>query len=206
MFQTDIPIKPPMEEVVDKLSHSAINLAEAASDYGALKVVFGVFIVIALIMVVLFFYQVIYQNKLITRIYRSTQDISKSLDMTDKIVGSVEASHIVRRSLNSFNMLIKYHILRIRSENNIVDHDMVRSKVNRTVDNNWNEIMNFLSIFLVDGKPLSCVLQSQSVSIIKEAMIEYIYKDKADFTINNMDVNLDLLFDEIKIEHLKKLD
>ena len=46
-----------IQAAVDRMTKSSIELAEAASNYGALKVIFGVFMVIVLLFIILFVYQ-----------------------------------------------------------------------------------------------------------------------------------------------------
>ena len=45
---------PKLDNAVQSLTKSSIELAEAASNYGALRVIFGIFMVLVLVMVVMF--------------------------------------------------------------------------------------------------------------------------------------------------------
>lgn len=52
-----------LDNAVQSLTRSSIELAEAASNYGALKVIFGIFMVLVLVLVVMFMYTIWNLNK-----------------------------------------------------------------------------------------------------------------------------------------------
>lgn len=52
-----------LDNAVQSLTKSSIELAEAASNYGALKVIFGIFMVLVLVLVVMFMYTIWNLNK-----------------------------------------------------------------------------------------------------------------------------------------------
>ena len=51
------------KEIVNGMSSSALKFAEAAGDIGALKVIFGVFMIMMLVVMAMFVYQVFITNK-----------------------------------------------------------------------------------------------------------------------------------------------
>ena len=55
-----------LDNAVQSLTRSSIELAEAASNYGALKVIFGIFMVLVLVLVVMFMYTIWNLNKKIS--------------------------------------------------------------------------------------------------------------------------------------------
>ena len=55
-----------LDHAVQSLTKSSIELAEAASNYGALKVIFGIFMVLVLVMVMMFIYTIWNLNKKIS--------------------------------------------------------------------------------------------------------------------------------------------
>lgn len=52
-----------LDNAVQSLTRSSLELAEAASNYGALKVIFGIFMVLVLVLVVMFMYTIWNLNK-----------------------------------------------------------------------------------------------------------------------------------------------
>lgn len=193
-------------EALEKLTRSSIDLAEAASNYGALKVIFGVFMVLVIIIIIIFLYQVLVLSKKVDAIHDNTTRLSKVvLDTANRTIGTTEAQILVRRSLNNFGTLLKYHIIRIKYENNITNQDMVRAKLNRVVDNNWNELHNFLSVFIYDDKPLSAVIGDGDQASVKKLVEDCIYDGCVPMNINQIDNQVSLFLEGIKITYLRHL-
>lgn len=114
---------------IDKLTKVSLELAEAASNYGALKIIFGVFMVMMLLIVLVFVSQSVF---LIKRV-QGISDVSDKIDnyfegLSESDIGKEEANSMIREVLNHNSVLIKYYIIRVRSENHISDKENTELK------------------------------------------------------------------------------
>lgn len=115
---------------IDKLTKVSLELAEAASNYGALKIIFGVFMAMMLLIVLVFVSQSVF---LIKRV-QGISDVSDKIDnyfegLSESDIGKEEANSMIREVLNHDSVLIKYYIIRIRSENHISDKENTELKI-----------------------------------------------------------------------------
>lgn len=115
---------------IDKLTKVSLELAEAASNYGALKIIFGVFMAMMLLIVLVFVSQSVF---LIKRV-QGISDVSDKIDnyfegLSESDIGKEEANSMIREVLNHNSVLIKYYIIRVRSENHISDKENTELKI-----------------------------------------------------------------------------
>ena len=186
-----------LDHVVQSLTKSSIELAEAASNYGALKVIFGIFMVMVLVMVVMFVYTVVSE---------SSQQVKEFFDgAADSTIGITEAQILIRREFNCLGHILKYAILRIRFENHIDNKESTVKKVESLVNNEYSELCGLLSNFTCNGKSLSNIFEPQDNEAIKDMVIEQIYIPKDQFTISNMDQSVGMYLNGLKLIYLKKL-
>lgn len=197
---------PKLDHVVQSLTKSSIELAEAASNYGALKVIFGIFMVMVLVMVVMFVYTIWNLNKKVTVISESSQQVKEFFDgAADSTIGITEAQILIRREFNCLGHILKYAILRIRFENHIDNKESTVKKVESLVNNEYSELCGLLSNFICNGKSLSNIFEPQDNEAIKDMVIEQIYIPKDQFTISNMDQSVGMYLNGLKLIYLKKL-
>lgn len=197
---------PQLDNAVQSLTKSSIELAEAASNYGALKVIFGIFMVLVLVIVVMFIYTVWNLNKKVSIVSESSQEVKEFFDgAADSTVGITEAQILIRREFNCLGHILKYAILRIRFENHIDNKDFTLKKVESLVNNEYSELCGLLSNFTCNGKPLSIIFEPRDSESIKDLVIEQIYIPKDQFSISNMDQSIDLYLNGLKLMYLKKL-
>lgn len=197
---------PKLDHVVQSLTKSSIELAEAASNYGALKVIFGIFMVMVLVMVVMFVYTIWNLNKKVTVVSESSQQVKEFFDgAADSTIGITEAQILIRREFNCLGHILKYAILRIRFENHIDNKESTVKKVESLVNNEYFELCGLLSNFTCNGKSLSNIFEPQDNEAIKDMVIEQIYIPKDQFTISNMDQSVGMYLNGLKLMYLKKL-
>lgn len=197
---------PKLDHVVQSLTKSSIELAEAASNYGALKVIFGIFMVMVLVMVVMFVYTIWNLNKKVTVVSESSQQVKEFFDgAADSTIGITEAQILIRREFNCLGHILKYAILRIRFENHIDNKESIVKKVESLVNNEYFELSGLLSNFTCNGKSLSNIFEPQDNEAIKDMVIEQIYIPKDQFTISNMDQSVGMYLNGLKLMYLKKL-
>lgn len=197
---------PKLDHVVQSLTKSSIELAEAASNYGALKVIFGIFMVLVLVMVVMFIYTIWNLNKKVTVVSESSQQVKEFFDgAADSTIGITEAQILIRREFNCLGHILKYAILRIRFENHIDNKESTVKKVESLVNNEYSELCGLLSNFTCSGKSLSNIFEPQDNEAIKDMVIEQIYIPKDQFTIFNMDQSVGMYLNGLKLMYLKKL-
>ena len=70
------------DSAVGQLSKSSVELAEAAADFGVLKVVFGVFMAFFLILILMFLYQMLTMTKKVNEIHSSCKTVSGMVSET----------------------------------------------------------------------------------------------------------------------------
>lgn len=195
-----------LDNAVQSLTRSSIELAEAASNYGALKVIFGIFMVLVLVLVVMFMYTIWNLNKKISVVSESSSKVTEFFDgAADSIIGVTEAQILIRREFNCLGYILKYAILRIRLENHIDNKESVIKKVDILVNNEYSELCGLMSNFNCDGKSLSTILELQDNEAIKDMVIEQIYIPKDQFSIPNMDQSVSMYLNGLKLMYLKKL-
>lgn len=129
---------------IDKLTKVSLELAEAASNYGALKIIFGVFMVMMLLIVLVFVSQSVF---LIKRV-QGISDVSDKIDnyfegLSESDIGKEEANSMVREVLNHNSVLIKYYIIRVRSENHISDKENTELKIQRILKISIQKLPHF---------------------------------------------------------------
>lgn len=195
-----------LDHAVQSLTRSSIELAEAASNYGALKVIFGIFMVLVLVLVVMFMYTIWNLNKKISIVSESSSKVTEFFDgAADSTIGVTEAQILIRREFNCLGHILKYAILRIRLENNIDNKESVIKKVDILVNNEYSELCGLMSNFNCDGKSLSTIFELQDNEAIKDMVIEQIYIPKDQFSISNMDQSVSMYLNGLKLMYLKKL-
>lgn len=195
-----------LDNAVQSLTKSSIELAEAASNYGALKVIFGIFMVLVLVLVVMFIYTIWNLNKKISVVSESSSKVSEFFDgAADSTIGVIEAQILIRREFNCLGHILKYVILRIRLENHIDNKESIVKKVDILVNNEYSELCGLMSNFNCDGKSLSTIFELKDNEAIKDMVIEQIYIPKDQFSISNMDQSVSMYLNELKLIYLKKL-
>jgi hypothetical protein len=195
-----------LDNAVQSLTRSSIELAEAASNYGALKVIFGIFMVLVLVLVVMFMYTIWNLNKKISVVSESSSKVTEFFDgAADSTIGVTEAQILIRREFNCLGHILKYAILRTRLENHIDNKESVIKKVDILVNNEYSELCGLMSNFNCDGKSLSTIFELQDNEAIKDMVIEQIYIPKDQFSISNMDQSVSMYLNGLKLMYLKKL-
>lgn len=195
-----------LDNAVQSLTRSSIELAEAASNYGALKVIFGIFMVLVLVLVVMFIYTIWNLNKKISVVSESFSKVTEFFDgAADSTIGVTEAQILIRREFNCLGHILKYVILRTRLENHIDNKESVIKKVDILVNNEYSELCGLMSNFNCDGKSLSTIFELQDNEAIKNMVIEQIYIPKDQFSISNMDQSVSMYLNGLKLMYLKKL-
>lgn len=203
---SEIPLDK-LAESTKSLSKTSIELAQAVSDYGALKVVFGVFIVMVIMMIILMVISHIYILRKVNIISSASVKVLKYFDnLSNRTIGKEEGNAIIRESLNKCNALTKYYILRIRSENHIDNKEVTKQKIDKIAENSFAELNSQLSKFICIDKSLSHVIDTSDCDSLKNLIAQLVYQDKESFTISNMDQSVELFFGGLKLEYLKRLD
>lgn len=195
-----------LNKAVGQITESSVKLAEATANYGALKMVFSVFMIFMIVIVLLFVYQIFVLTKKVDIIHTAATKTQEYFEgVSDRTIGTSQGQVIIRRSFNGLSQSIKYAILRIRLENHIDNKEMVYNKVSRMIKNEFSEINSFFSNFICDEKPLCEILNDEDEGVIKEFMLEQIYISKENFSISNMDQSTDILINGIKLIYIKNL-
>lgn len=193
---------------IDKLTKVSLELAEAASNYGALKIIFGVFMVMMLLIVLVFVSQSVFLIKKVQGI----SDVSDKIDnyfegLSESDIGKEEANSMIREVLNHNSVLIKYYILRVRSENHISDKENTELKIQRILKNIYSETLTFLNKFRYKSKPLGVYLDVEvDTENLFNLMLEQIYIPKEHFQLSQMDQSIELFMQGLKLNYVTKIE
>lgn len=195
-----------LTESVNKVTDSSIRIAQAANDFGALRVAFGVFMIFIIIIVILFIWQIFVLSGKLNTIYGAAVKTTEYFETSaEGDIGPSQAQVIVRRNFNSLSQAIKYYILRIRLENHIDDKDKIKVKIDRLVRNEFSELTTYLSNFKCNKKVLSFIVEDDDIQMIEDFIFEQIYIPKNDFTISNMDQSTSIFINGLKLSYIKKI-
>lgn len=195
-----------LTESVNKVTDSSIRIAQAANDFGALRVAFGVFMIFIIIIVILFIWQIFVLSGKLNTIYGAAVKTTEYFETSaEGDIGPSQAQVIVRRNFNSLSQAIKYYILRIRLENHIDNKDKIKVKIDRLVRNEFSELTTYLSNFKCNKKVLSFIVEDDDIQIIEDFIFEQVYIPKNDFTISNMDQSTSIFINGLKLSYIKKI-
>ena len=195
-----------LTESVNKVTDSSIRIAQAANDFGALRVAFGVFMIFIIIIVILFIWQIFVLFGKLNTIYGAAVKTTEYFETSaEGDIGPSQAQVIVRRNFNSLSQAIKYYILRIRLENHIDDKDKIKVKIDRLVRNEFSELTTYLSNFKCNKKVLSFIIEDDDIQMIEDFIFEQVYIPKNDFTISNMDQSTSIFINGLKLSYIKKI-
>lgn len=195
-----------LTESVNKVTDSSIRIAQAANDFGALRVAFGVFMIFIIIIVILFIWQIFVLSGKLNTIYGAAVKTTEYFETSaEGDIGPSQAQVIVRRNFNSLSQAIKYYILRIRLENHIDDKNKIKVKIDRLVRNEFSELTTYLSNFTCNKKVLSFIVEDDDIQMIEDFIFEQVYIPKNDFTISNMDQSTSIFINGLKLSYIKKI-
>lgn len=195
-----------LTESVNKVTDSSIRIAQAANDFGALRVAFGVFMIFIIIIVILFIWQIFVLSGKLNTIYGAAVKTTEYFETSaEGDIGPSQAQVIVRRNFNSLSQAIKYYILRIRLENHIDDKDKIKVKIDRLVRNEFSELTTYLSNFKCNKKVLSFIVEDDDIQMLEDFIFEQVYIPKNDFTISNMDQSTSIFINGLKLSYIKKI-
>ena len=195
-----------LTESVNKVTDSSIRIAQAANDFGALRVAFGVFMIFIIIIVILFIWQIFVLSGKLNTIYGAAIKTTEYFETSaEGDIGPSQAQVIVRRNFNSLSQAIKYYILRIRLENHIDDKDKIKVKIDRLVRNEFSELTTYLSNFKCNKKVLSFIVEDDDIQMVEDFIFEQVYIPKNDFTISNMDQSTSIFINGLKLSYIKKI-
>ena len=195
-----------LTESVNKVTDSSIRIAQAANDFGALRVAFGVFMIFIIIIVILFIWQIFVLSGKLNTIYGAAVKTTEYFETSaEGDIGPSQAQVIVRRNFNSLSQAIKYYILRIRLENHIDDKDKIKVKIDRLVRNEFSELTTYLSNFKCNERVLSFIVEDDDIQMIEDFIFEQVYIPKNDFTISNMDQSTSIFINGLKLSYIKKI-
>jgi hypothetical protein len=195
-----------LTESVNKVTDSSIRIAQAANDFGALRVAFGVFMIFIIIIVILFIWQIFVLSGKLNTIYGAAVKTTEYFETSaEGDIGPSQAQVIVRKNFNSLSQAIKYYILRIRLENHIDDKNKIKVKIDRLVRNEFSELTTYLSNFKCNKKVLSFIVEDDDIQIVEDFIFEQVYIPKNDFTISNMDQSTSIFINGLKLSYIKKI-
>ena len=195
-----------LTESVNKVTDSSIRIAQAANDFGALRVAFGVFMIFIIIIVILFIWQIFVLSGKLNTIYGAAVKTTEYFETSaEGDIGPSQVQVIVRRNFNSLSQAIKYYILRIRLENHIDDKNKIKVKIDRLVRNEFSELTTYLSNFKCNKKVLSFIVEDDDIQMVEDFIFEQVYIPKNDFTISNMDQSTSIFINGLKLSYIKKI-
>ena len=194
-------------EAVDKLSKSAIEIAQAAGGLGALKVMFGFAVTFTALLLIVFVVQIVSNQKMLRAIKETSDKTGRYFsELNNRTVGKEEAKAITKETLDRSCALVKYYILKIRMENHLVNKEATFNKIRLMIDNDSNGQRAFLGKFLYKEKQLSFVATLEDNQAISNLMTEQVYLPADNFTVSLMSQAIGVYFDGLKLRLLGKID
>lgn len=193
---------------IDKLTKVSLELAEAASNYGALKIIFGVFMAMMLLIVLVFVSQSVFLIKRVQGISEVSDKIDNYFEgLSESDIGKEEANSMIREVLNHNSVLIKYYIIRVRSENHISDKENTELKIQRILKNIHSETSTFLNKFRYKSKLLGVYLDVETdTENLFNLVLEQIYIPKEHFQLSQMDQSIELFMQGLKLNYVTKIE
>lgn len=194
-------------EEVGSLTKASIEVAQAASDYGALKVIFGCFMVMVILQMVQQWYSSWEFRKRIKAIEDACmKTMGYFSELNNRTVGKEEAKMIVREALDKEEALMKYNILKMRIENHLTDTEMVETKIRDIVQNEANSRKLLLSRFVCLGHSMNFTCTDAANDTTMKMVKEWVYKKEDTFTVSLMAQALSLYFDGLRLNATAKID
>lgn len=194
-------------EAVDKLSKSAIEIAQAAGDLGALKVMFGFAVTFTALLLIVFVVQIVSNQKMLRAIKETSDKTGRYFsDLSNRTVGKEEAKAITKETLDRSCALVKYYILKIRMENHLINKESTFNRIRLMVDNDFNGQRAFLGKFLYKERQLSFIATLEDSQAISNLMTEQVYLPIDNFTVSLMSQAVAAYFDGLKLKLLEKID
>lgn len=199
--------KPAAGQTLDQLSKASIELAEAASNYGALKVIFGCFVAIFL----LTYMQQLYQQWELRRRVKIIEEASERTmeyfsDLNNRTVGAQQAKLMVGEVLRKNEAIVKYNILKMRFENHLDDRQSADAKIRAIVEGLFTAQRAFLGNFFIRDKSISFTAVIEDNSALEQMISSWVYKDEKDFTVSNMAQMVGMYYEGIRMKAYNKID
>ena len=114
---------------------------------------------------------------------------------------------MIREVLNHNSVLIKYYIIRVRSENHISDKENTELKIQRILKNIHSETSAFLNKFRYKSKPLGVHLDVETdTENLLNLVLEQIYIPKEHFQLSQMDQSIELFMQGLKLNYVTKIE
>ncbi len=195
------------DEQISALSRASIDLAEAASDYGALKVIFGCFMVIFLLLIL----QQLYQQWELRKRLKSIEEASEKTmeffnDLNNRTVGAQQAKLMVGETLRKNEALVKYNILKMRFENHLDDKERAEAKIRAIVDSLFTAQRAFLGNFYIRDRSISFTAVIEDNAALEKMMKEWVFMPDKDFTVSNMAQLIGIYYEGIRTKAYNKID
>lgn len=197
-----------MNEIqLDKLTRASLELAQAANDYGALKVIFGVFMVVVLVMFVSFLVWLWMLQRRLGIIEELCKNASRFFtDLDDHTVGREEAKKLIEETIDRSEALVKYYILKIRLENHLDNKTATESKISDVVENDSMNRKIFLSRYVCKGHSMNFAeVQADKEALIR-LMTEWVYRKAEEFTVSLMANAVTIYFEKVRLSATGKID
>lgn len=195
-----------LNESIERLTQSTIDLAEASANVGALKIIFGAFLSLTMLLVITFIYQTFVLNKKLSDVVITTTKVNKYFDeASERTIGKSQVNLLVRRLFYSFEIQIKYFILRSRIEYKNPPKEFINSRINDLIKHEIDNITSYISSFEYEGQPLQAIISSEDLPLIVDFIVGQILKPNNEFSVSDMDQVTSILLDGIKIDYLKTI-
>ena len=168
---------------------------------------FGVFMVLMLLIMCTFIYQVIVSNKRLSKVEDAAEQTLKFFDpcFSNRTIGREESKAIIRESVTRSSAVMKYAILKIRYENNL-SPGSADDRIRGAIRTEHNDRKALLGKFYIQSRKLSFVCEDSDDAAMIELMKEYVYMPKEKFTASLMAQEVNYLLDGVKARYQSKID
>lgn len=196
---------------VAQLTESSIQLAEAAANFGALKLMFGIFIVFIFIMMILFIFQIISYNRKLADIFRTTKMVENHMEQSaSKTLGKPQASLLIHRLYGDLAIIVKYLVVKVRLEYKInsdkpYNREAVMTRVENLVRFEMSELKSFLSEYHCGEFCMGECVTPEDTQAILDFVVDHVFEPRDVFTISVMDQTAEIVVSGVRMNALTKL-
>lgn len=177
-------------ESATTMTENALKLSEAASDLGALKVIFGVFLVMILVLFLFVLFNEFSYKRKILNMHESVDQITRYFDNTAQLyLNKARARQLLVGAYKSVAVFIKFEVLKARitssEEETIRNANSLAAYIMYHFQNSFEGIRTY-------GGTLSGNLEITN-EIVADTIIKYCSLSAEEFNVGDMDRDVDLL-------------
>lgn len=203
---------PDMANGLESATKSSIEMSRTIADYGALVAMGGVMLIIILLLVGLFIYQLVVSQRNMNAIPALINELKKDMtilkeyqkDAAFRKIDVDQARALVAKEFDSIKNSVIARVIDIKDQNNLSDHEAVKGKISMFIQSVESGSRSFLRKFEFNDKVLSSFILPEWWEVLHR----YMEKDceSHDFSYRLLENKYNLLLDRFKRLANEKID